>query len=68
MVEFIPLNMIGTRFFYLHTIYFMLRFAIFGEDKNYAVKSAEFKKGNAGNSFYMNKQIGFSTPDKDNDR
>ena len=44
------------------------RFSIYGEDKNYAVNDAIFNSGNAGNSFYFNSHIGFSTPDNDNDR
>jgi len=44
------------------------RFSIYGEDKKYAVRSAKFKRGNAGNSLYFNTQVGFSTFDQDNDR
>lgn len=32
------------------------------------MKEADFVSGNAGNSFYFNTQVGFSTPDNDNDR
>ncbi|CAG5090056.1 Oidioi.mRNA.OKI2018_I69.PAR.g12447.t1.cds [Oikopleura dioica] len=42
-------------------------FSITGESLNYAVRQAEYVRGNAGNSFYRN-NVGFSTPDQDNDR
>ena len=45
----------------------ILSFSVLGESLNYAVRQADYVRGNAGNSFYRN-NVGFSAPDRDNDR